>query len=36
MELFFIVRQVLNFGRKFIKNLNTHIMDTLLEFGHPC
>ena len=36
MELFFVVRQVLNLGRKFIKNLNTHIMDALLEFGHPC
>jgi len=36
MELFFVVKLVLNFGRKFIKNLNTHIMDALLEFGHPC
>jgi len=36
MELFFVFRQVLNFRRKFIKNLNTHIMDALLEFGYPC
>jgi len=36
MELFFVVRQVLNFRQKFIKNLNTHIMDALLEFGYPC
>jgi hypothetical protein len=36
MELFFVVGQVLNFGRKFIKNLNTHIIDALLEFGHLC
>jgi hypothetical protein len=36
MELFFVDRQVLNFGWEFIKNLNTPIMDALLEFGYPC
>jgi hypothetical protein len=36
MELFFTAWQVLNFGGKFIEDLDTHIMDSLLEFSYPC
>jgi hypothetical protein len=35
MEAFFIARQVPNFEGKFIVNLNTHIMNSLLVFSHP-
>jgi len=30
MKLFFIASQALNFGGKFIEDLNTHIVDSLL------
>ena len=33
MKLFFIASQALYFGGKFIKNLNTHIVDSLLVLG---
>ena len=36
MKLFFIANQALYFGGKFIKDLNTHIVDSLLVCSHPC